>query len=131
MRILALSDVADERTYASVGSRVGNVDLILGCGDLPYEYLDYVADLHTRVTNTTTKLREDRPGNVSVPSDHDIDDTLHSFISYSDYDGPFLPGFVGQRISLAPIQPSRLCTPARPSAPAARQPPSRRHSPCR
>ena len=43
MRILALSDVADDRTYASVGSRVGHVDLILGCGDLPYDYLDYVA----------------------------------------------------------------------------------------
>ena len=43
MRILALSDVADERTYASVGSRAGHVDLILGCGDLPYDYLDYVA----------------------------------------------------------------------------------------
>ena len=43
MRILALSDVVDERTYASVGGRVGRVDLILGCGDLPYDYLDYVA----------------------------------------------------------------------------------------
>jgi Icc-related predicted phosphoesterase len=43
MRILALSDVADERAYASVGSRAGRIDLILGCGDLPYDYLDYVA----------------------------------------------------------------------------------------
>jgi len=43
MRILALSDVADERAYASVRSSVGRVDLILGCGDLPYDYLDYVA----------------------------------------------------------------------------------------
>jgi Icc-related predicted phosphoesterase len=43
VRILALSDVVDERAYASVSSRVGRVDLILGCGDLPYDYLDYVA----------------------------------------------------------------------------------------
>jgi Icc-related predicted phosphoesterase len=43
MRILALSDVVDERAYAPLGSSVGRVDLILGCGDLPYDYLDRVA----------------------------------------------------------------------------------------
>ena len=52
--------------------------------DLIVVDLDYVADLHTRVANTTTKLREDRPGNVSVPSDHDIDDKLHSFMDRWD-----------------------------------------------
>lgn len=44
MRILALSDVVDEAAYApSVRSRFGNIDLVLGCGDLPYDYLDFVA----------------------------------------------------------------------------------------
>jgi len=52
--------------------------------DLIVVDLDYVADLRTRVTNTTTKLREDRPNNVSVPSDHDIDDKLHSFMERWD-----------------------------------------------
>ena len=46
--------------------------------------LDYVADLRTRVTHTTTKLRQDRPGNVSVPSDDDIDDKLHDFMERWD-----------------------------------------------
>lgn len=44
MRILALSDVVDEAAYSpSVRSRFGEIDLVLGCGDLPYDYLDYVA----------------------------------------------------------------------------------------
>lgn len=43
MRILAISDVEDEAVAASLADRAGSVDLVLGCGDLPYEYLDYVA----------------------------------------------------------------------------------------
>jgi phage-related minor tail protein len=36
------------------------------------------------VTNTTGRLRSDRPNNVSVPSDDDIDDKLHSFMERWD-----------------------------------------------
>ena len=43
MRILAISDVEDEAIAASLHDRAGTVDLVLGCGDLPYEYLDFVA----------------------------------------------------------------------------------------
>lgn len=44
MQILALSDVVEEGAYgADLGGRFPGVDLVLGCGDLPYEYLDYVA----------------------------------------------------------------------------------------
>jgi Icc-related predicted phosphoesterase len=43
MRILAVSDVEDEAVTASLASKVGTIDLVLGCGDLNYEYLDYVA----------------------------------------------------------------------------------------
>ena len=44
MRILALSDVVDEAVHApSARKRFGRVDLVLGCGDLPYDYLDFVA----------------------------------------------------------------------------------------
>jgi len=43
MRVLALSDVADDRAYASVRASAGRVGLVLGCGDLPYDYLDYAA----------------------------------------------------------------------------------------
>ncbi|TMC41906.1 MAG: hypothetical protein E6J23_12565 [Chloroflexi bacterium] len=43
MRILAVSDVEDEAVAASLPARAGSVDLVLGCGDLTYEYLDFVA----------------------------------------------------------------------------------------
>jgi len=43
MRILAISDVEDEAVAATLHERAGSIDLVLGAGDLPYEYLDYVA----------------------------------------------------------------------------------------
>lgn len=43
MRILAVSDVEDEAVAASLASKVGTIDLVVGCGDLSYEYLDYLA----------------------------------------------------------------------------------------
>src|SRR5438477_10918136 len=43
MRILAISDVEDEAVTASLPARAGSIDLLLGCGDLTYDYLDYVA----------------------------------------------------------------------------------------
>jgi len=42
MRILAVSDVEDEAVAASVASKMGTIDLVIGCGDLDYDYLDYV-----------------------------------------------------------------------------------------
>ncbi len=47
MRIqaLAVSDEIDPRIYsASVRERMGFVDLVLGCGDLPARYLEFLAD---------------------------------------------------------------------------------------
>jgi Icc-related predicted phosphoesterase len=43
VRILAVSDVEDEAITASLPARAGSVDLVLGCGDLTYDYLDFVA----------------------------------------------------------------------------------------
>src|SRR2546430_16395734 len=43
MRILAVSDVEDEAITASLPERAGSIDLVLGCGDLTYDYLDFVA----------------------------------------------------------------------------------------
>jgi Icc-related predicted phosphoesterase len=43
MRILAVSDQVEDTLYHStVRERLGQVDLILGCGDLPYYYLEYL-----------------------------------------------------------------------------------------
>src|SRR5438309_9976187 len=43
MRILAVSDVEDEAITASLPERAGSIDHVLGCGDLTYDYLDFVA----------------------------------------------------------------------------------------
>ena len=45
MKILALSDTVDERVYsANIYQSYGEVDLVIGCGDLPIYYLDFVVD---------------------------------------------------------------------------------------
>jgi Icc-related predicted phosphoesterase len=44
MRILAVSDQIAENLYTpTVAGRLGQVDVILGCGDLPYYYLEFLA----------------------------------------------------------------------------------------
>ena len=45
VHVLAVSDEIDPRIYsASVRERMGFVDLVLGCGDLPARYLEFLAD---------------------------------------------------------------------------------------
>jgi len=44
MKILALSDRVIEANHSSqLQERHGDVDLVIGCGDLPYYYLEYIA----------------------------------------------------------------------------------------
>ena len=46
MKILALSDHVDERVYSEhIVQNYGDVDLTVGCGDLPYYYLEYVVSM--------------------------------------------------------------------------------------
>lgn len=46
MRILTVSDKVEPVLYGPyIRERVGKVDLILACGDLPYYYLDYIVSL--------------------------------------------------------------------------------------
>jgi Icc-related predicted phosphoesterase len=43
VKILAVSDQVVDNLYApKVADRFGGVDLILGCGDLPYDYLEFL-----------------------------------------------------------------------------------------
>lgn len=43
LKILAVSDQVEERLYSpAVKSFGSDVDLLVGCGDLPYEYLEYL-----------------------------------------------------------------------------------------
>ena len=46
MRILTVSDKVEPVLYGPyIRERVGKVDLILACGDLPYYYLEYIVGL--------------------------------------------------------------------------------------
>ena len=46
MKILAISDRVDERVYSEhILHNYGDVDLFVGCGDLPYYYLEYVVSM--------------------------------------------------------------------------------------
>lgn len=46
MKILAISDRVDERVYSEhILHNYGDVDLCVGCGDLPYYYLEYVVSM--------------------------------------------------------------------------------------
>lgn len=59
MKILAVSDEVSESLYsANIRQRFGGVDIVIGCGDLPYYYLEYI------VTMLQTPL-------YYVPGNHD------------------------------------------------------------
>ncbi len=46
MKILAVSDKPDDLVYsANIRKRFGDVDLVLGCGDLPFRYLEYIVSM--------------------------------------------------------------------------------------
>jgi Icc-related predicted phosphoesterase len=46
MKILALSDEVEDRIYSLAGQKhFGDVGMILGCGDLPYAYLEYLVSV--------------------------------------------------------------------------------------
>jgi uncharacterized protein len=49
MRILTISDKVEPVLYGPhIRERVGRIDLILACGDLPYYYLEYIVSLLDR-----------------------------------------------------------------------------------
>ncbi len=46
MKVLTVSDQVVERMYSLVADKhFDDVDLLFGCGDLPYEYLEYIVTL--------------------------------------------------------------------------------------
>ena len=69
MKILAVSDEAVDRLYTSQITRnLSDVEMILGCGDLPYEYLEFlVTALNVPLLyvpgNHDPEYSEDRPAN--------------------------------------------------------------------
>jgi len=49
MKILAVSDTENDMIYSPmVVTRFGDVDLVIGCGDMPYYYLEYIVSMLNR-----------------------------------------------------------------------------------
>jgi Icc-related predicted phosphoesterase len=49
VEVLAVSDEVDQRIYTpSIRERMGDVDMIIGCGDLPASYLEFLVDAVNR-----------------------------------------------------------------------------------
>jgi uncharacterized protein len=47
MRILALSDVEEATLYEeTMRAKIGNIDLIVSCGDLSIDYLSYISTVY-------------------------------------------------------------------------------------
>ena len=72
MKILAVSDQVVERIYGLAANKhFQDVDLILGCGDLPYTYLEYL----TTILNLPLYY---------VPGNHDPEYNSHIPLSYAE-----------------------------------------------
>lgn len=74
-----------------------------GVRDIAFEVDDCDAAFNLAVANGAEPLQEpveikDENGSVRSAAIHTYGDTIHSIISYRDYDGPFLPGFEKQEI---------------------------------
>ena len=51
MRVLAISDEVEPILYSgAIRERVGEIDLIISCGDLPYYYIEYIVSMLNKPT---------------------------------------------------------------------------------
>ena len=81
VKILALSDEVDATVYTpEARSRFGDVDLVIGCGDLPYDYLVFVA---TQLPAPLYAVH----GNHDVPLDQVDDERIREWWESIDLDG--------------------------------------------
>lgn len=71
LKVLAVTDEVDPRIYStSLRDRMGDVDLVISCGDLPASYLEYLTDaLHRDVYYVLGNHAEElvREGQRGVP----------------------------------------------------------------
>ena len=63
-----MSDVQDEAIAESIRRKAGTIDLVLGCGDLPYEYLDFVATAVGAPLRAVHGNHDQPPEDVDDPS---------------------------------------------------------------
>ena len=73
VQILAVSDVIDQRIHSSsLHERMPDVDLAIGCGDLPGRYLEFIVDAVNRplyyvLGNHAEEIQRDRDGRPRGP----------------------------------------------------------------
>jgi Icc-related predicted phosphoesterase len=74
MKILAVTDAVDQAVYSNqVKQRFGDVDLILGCGDLPPYYLEFLVTLldvplyYVRGNHDHELMVRDNDGHLHLP----------------------------------------------------------------
>lgn len=110
LRVLAVTDEVDPRIYStSLRERMGDVDLVISCGDLPASYLEYLTDaLHRDVYYVLGNHAEElvREGQRGVPR-HPLGGTDLGFKVVTDTrTGVIFAGLPGSpRYSeLAPVQ---------------------------
>ena len=101
MRILTVSDKVEPVLYGPyIRERVGKIDLILACGDLPYYYLEYIVGLldvplyyvhgnHDRVIPQSSPER--------FPAQHTIGWATNLHLRRNDHEGLLLAGLEGCR----------------------------------
>ncbi len=96
MKILALSDHVVRGIYSpNVRDQYGNVDLVIGCGDLPYYYLEYIATVLTSrviyVFGNHDKTQYMSDGRIIDRAEGCVDIDGRAF----DHDGLLLAGLGG------------------------------------
>ena len=109
MRILAVSDVEDEAVTASLPARAGSVDLIIGCGDLTYDYLDFVATALAAPIRAVHGNHDVPPANLDDPAVGAWWDGIDLHGRVVNVDGVLLGGLQGSpRYSDGPFQSGEL-----------------------
>jgi len=109
MRILAVSDVEDEAVTASLPARAGSVDLIIGCGDLTYDYLDFVATALAAPIRAVHGNHDVPPANLDDPAVGVWWDGIDLHGRVVNVDGVLLGGLQGSpRYSDGPFQSGEL-----------------------
>jgi Icc-related predicted phosphoesterase len=109
MRILAVSDVEDEAITASLPDRAGTIDLVLGCGDLTYEYLDFVATAVAAPMRAVHGNHDVPPEEMDDPSIRVWWDGIDLHARVVSIDGVLVGGLEGSpRYSRGPFQSSEV-----------------------
>ena len=103
MRILTVSDKVEPVLYGPyIRERVGQIDLILACGDLPYYYLEYIVSLLDRPlyyvhgNHDKAILRSTDPHSMSSSADLGWAVNLH--VRTARFQGLLLAGLEGCRV---------------------------------